>query len=351
MASDHDKRHEITRRTALLTASIGVATIFRANDSYAADKWDDTLAAANKEGELLLYSTRADSDNAMLIEAFRTKYPAIKARAIRLVSGGLITKIDLELQANALAGDVLVHSEHQWSIPKAREGRFIVPEGPSRSLWKGAEKYYADGRIQVAGEPWVIGYNTNFVKSAPVDWDSLLDNEQFRGRVGLNEVSGLTVAAWYDFVEKKKPGYFERLAKLKPQVYQNSSPLTAGLSSGEIAWAPFSLASSIEPLKAKGAPVAYTVASSGTYALQRSAMALKEAPHPNAARVLLDFLMSQDGQQILNGRKAGFSVAPGVRVSDGLEVDVSKIEDVDFTSFPVDFTRAWQAKVDKLYRT
>jgi iron(III) transport system substrate-binding protein len=349
VAGRGSRRNGPSRRAVLA----GVAATLAAGSTrsaVAADDWESIVKAANGEGQVLLYSTKADADNAALLDAFMKKYPSIKAKSLRLVGGAMVTRVDQELQAGQLVADVILHAEHQWTIPKAKAGRFILPTGPSIPLWKGAERYYADGRVQVTAEPWVIGYNSKVVKDVPADWDTLLGAQQYKGRIGLNEVSGLTVAIWYDFIEKRKPGYFEKLASLKPQVYPNSAPLTAGLSSGEVAWAPYSLASSIEPLKAKGAPVSYVFPQSGTWSIERSAMIFKEVPHPNAARVLLDFMMSQDGQQVLNTNLAGYTVAPGVKLTGAIDVDLSKITNIDYTAYDANFTRSWQNKVDQLFR-
>jgi iron(III) transport system substrate-binding protein len=340
---------KMRRKTILAIAALLFGTISW-DPASAAENWEDVVTAANTEGQVLLYSTKADADNAKLLDAFMKQFPHIQAKAVRLVGGAMVVKVDQELQAGALAADVILHAEHQWAIPKAKEGRLILPTGPAVTLWKGAEKFYQDGRVQVTAEPWVIGYNTKVVKDPPTDWDSLLGSREYSGRIGLNEVSGLTVAIWYDFIDKRIPDYFHQLAQLKPQIYPNSAPLTAGLSSGEIAWAPYSLASSIEPLKAKGAPVDYVIPKKGTWAIERSAMIFKEAPHPNAARVLLDFMMSQEGQQVLNTDRAGYTVAPGVKLTGALDVDLKQITSTDYTSYDSSFTKAWQNRVDQLFR-
>jgi spermidine/putrescine-binding protein len=171
------------RRAALAgIATLLLAGVF-ARQAQATDNWDDVVKAATKEGQVLLYSTKADADNAKLLDGFMKKYPGIQAKAVRLVGGAMVVKVDQELQAGALVADVILHAEHQWAIPRAKEGRFILPTGPSVVLWKGAEKYYQDGRVQVTAEPWVIGYNTKIVKEPPAEWDSLIGNEQFAGRI------------------------------------------------------------------------------------------------------------------------------------------------------------------------
>jgi len=341
-------RDTITRRNLIIASALSL-TLF-ASSQAGAQSWDEVVKAANEEGQMLLYSTRADRDNAALIEAFNKKYPDIQVQSVRLVGGAMIARVDEEMKAGALAGDVLLHAEFQWADEQAKKGNLVKPEGPSVPLWEGSARPIDDNYVVVTAEPWVIGWNTNLVKTEPTDWDSLLGDTSFAGRVGLNEVSGLTVAIWYDFIEQKKPGYWDTFAALKPRIYPNSAPLTAGLSSGEIAWAPYSLPSSIRPLAANGAPIKWVVPSSGTWALERAAMILKDAPHPNAARVFLDFMMSQEGQQELNGDGKGFSFAPGAKVEGGLDVDINKIAKIDYTAMPPDLLKRWQVRVDQLLR-
>lgn len=356
MSKDDGHATGAGRRTLIRAAlASGAAVTFAAPPriarAQAGGDWAGVVDAANREGQVVLYSTRADADNAKLLAGFQEKYPRIQARSVRLVGGAMVARVEQELRAGALTADVLMHSEAQWSVARAREGRFAVPAGPALALWRGAEQHYNTGVITTTSEPWVVGYNTQLVQPGPTDWDSLLDRTEFRGRIGLNEVSGLTVAIWYDFLEKKKPGYLERLAPLQPRIYPNSAPLTAGLTSGEIAWAPYSLPSTIEPRIRAGAPVAYAIPSSGTWAIVRQSMMFKEAPRPNAARVLLDYMMSQDGQQLLNGGRAGFTVAPGARLQGAIEVDPAKVEIIDYGRFRDADTRAWRARVDRLFRS
>lgn len=313
--------------------------------------WDAVLAAAADEGEVVMYSTRSEDDNAAVMSAFMEAYPEIAASSVRLVGGDMISRVDQELAANSLSGDVLVHAERQWSAERVSEGALVTPAGPSTELWAGAEEFWETGVVQIAAEPWVIGYNTELVADAPTDWDSLLDNTEFAGRIGLNEVTGLTVAIWFDFViQTMGDDYMERLAELNPTIYPNSAPLTQGLGSGELAWAPYSLVSSLKPLMEAGAPVDWVVPESGTWALVRDAMVLDDAPHPCAARVLLDFMMSEEGQQLWNGNQSGFSVAPGVEVDGEIEFDQSLVTYVDYLEYTEEDLAEMQALVDQLFR-
>ncbi len=330
------------------------ATAFELDQSCkaGASGWAEIVSEANSEGQLLMYSTRSDADNTKLLAGFMEKYPGIKAQAIRLVGNKMNERINQELKAGVPTADLLVFSDQIWMAEKLKEGALEKPCGPSAALWAGAGKLYPNPElVPIANEPWVMAYNTNLVKPAPRDWGDLINRDEFVGRVGLNEVSGLTVAIWAETIDRLAGGgYFAKLAKLKPRIYPNSAPLTQGMAAGEIAWAPYSLASTIEPLKAKGAPIEWLIPNGGTFLLQRNAIMLKVAPHPAAGMLLFDYAMSAEGQGLINGSKRGVAVAPGIQLEDDLDVDLNKIHVVDSKPYGADTVTKWRSNWDSFYR-
>jgi iron(III) transport system substrate-binding protein len=318
----------------------------------AADGWQRIVQEAGQEGEVLMSSNRGEADNARLLDGFMKKYPGIKASAIRLVGNRMNERIEQELKAGVLAADVTVFSDATFMAGKQKAGLLVPPCGPSVALWdKAGSLYPIKELVPIGNEPWVLAYNTSLVKNKPKDWNDLAGDQSFAGRVGLNEVSGLTVAVWADYVASRAGAdYFDRLAPLKPRLYPNSAPLVQGIVAGEIAWSPYSLPSSIEPLKAKGAPIDWIVPASGTFMLQRFAMVLKAAPHPAAAMLLLDYMMSAEGQTLINGNRQGLTVAPGIRIATELKVDLKKTAVIDTTKYGDATAKKWMAKFNQLYR-
>ena len=61
-------------------------------------------------------------------------------------------------------------------------------------------------------------------------------------------------------------------------------------------------------------------------------------------------MMSQEGQQVINTNRSGYSVAPGVKVTNGIDVDLKQVASIDYTSFDPSFTKSWQNKVDQMFR-
>jgi len=314
--------------------------------------WNQILAQAKKEGQVLLYSTRAEADNTRLLAGFAKKYPEIKAQSIRLIGNRMNERIDQELKAGVPTGDVMIFTDPAWQAEKLNSNNLIEPCGPSMALWQGAQKFYPSrALVPVVNEPWVLAYNTNIIKTKPKDWNDLLADKSLVGKVGLNEVSGLTVAIWAEIVASRAGAdYFDKFAPFKPRIYPNSAPLTQGIVAGEIAWSPYSLPSTIEPLRAKGAPIEWIVPDSGTFLLQRFALVLKQAPRSAAALVLLDYMMSQEGQDLQNGNNQGLTVAPGIKLATELKVNLNKVAVVDQTKYGAELTKTWVDKFNKLYR-
>ena len=345
-----------TSLAALLGVALSLPGIGVAADMAAVCKggagWNQVLQEARKEGEVLMYSTRADADNARLLAGFTKRYPEIKANSIRLIGSRMNERIDQEVKAGVPTGDMMIFTDPQWMAQKLKAGALVAPCGPSLALWQNAQKFYPDRElVPVVNEPWVLAYNTNLVKNKPTDWNDLLADKSLQGKVGLNEVSGLTVAIWAEIVEGRAgAGYFDKFAPFKPRIYPNSAPLTQGIIAGEIAWSPYSLPSTIEPLRAKGAPIEWIVPNSGTFLLQRFALVLKEAPHPAAALVLLDYAMSAEGQNLINGNRQGLTVAPGIKLDTELKVDLSKVAVVDQTKYGTETLNKWMQKFNQLYR-
>ena len=314
--------------------------------------WNQVLQEAKKEGEVMMYSTRADGDNARLLAGFTKKYPEIKANAIRLIGSRINERIEQELKAGVPTGDLMVFTDPNWMAERLKAGALVAPCGPSLQLWQNAQKFYPNRElVPIVNEPWVLAYNTNLVKTRPADWNDLLADKSLQGKVGLNEVSGLTVAIWAEIVESRAgAGYFDKIAPFKPRIYPNSAPLTQGIIAGEVAWSPYSLPSTIEPLRAKGAPIEWIVPNSGTFLLQRFALVLKQAPHPAAALVLMDYAMSAEGQNLINGNRQGLTVAPGIKLDTELRIDLNKVAVVDQTKYGPEMLNKWTQKFNQLYR-
>ena len=93
--------------------------------------------------------------------------------------------------------------------------------------------------------------------------------------------------------------YIPKLAAQKPKIYLSTLPQLQALASGELAAASLVGAAAID-LKAQGAPVDFVLPKKGAWNAPWVAMVLKGAPHPAAAQLLADYMVTPEGQQAVN---------------------------------------------------
>ena len=263
-----------------------------------ADREQRLIEGARKERELMLYSTMTVSDGKAMGAAFEKKY-GVKLYHWRGSAEGIVNRGVNEARARRHDVDVFETSWHRmeslhreklledFESPVLRD---IVPQAfPS-----GHRQYVAD-RIAFI----VMGWNTNLVKreELPETYADLLQ-PRWNGRITIEGTDVLWFAAVVKAMgEERGLGYFRRLMAQKTQV-RNSHILLANLTaSGEIPFFLSAYNNNFETLKAQGAPVDWKPLQPAFG--QGSAVGVaKFAPHPHAALLFAEFLLSREGQEV-----------------------------------------------------
>jgi iron(III) transport system substrate-binding protein len=101
--------------------------------------------------------------------------------------------------------------------------------------------------------------------------------------------------------EKEGMAFFRKLAAARPQVRTGHTLVTELVAAGEIPLAAAVYNHAVERLAASGAPIKWkalapTMARPGAVGLAR------HAPHPHAALLFADFLLSAEGQDLIRQR-------------------------------------------------
>ena len=150
---------------------------------------------------------------------------------------------------------------------------------------------------------FTIGYNTNLVKpeEVPNAYEDLV-HPRWAGRVGLE---GSDVD-WFGALvksmgEAKGLAFFRKLAEAKPQIRSGHTLMAELVASGEIPLAATLYNHNVERLVVKGAPVKWK-AITPTFGRPNAIGLARRAPHPHAAMVFADFMLSREGQTILKER-------------------------------------------------
>ena len=278
---------------------IGIVTLF-ASASWA-DPDAAMIAAAKQEGQMTYYTTMTLSQSKKVVDRFEKKYPFIKTDLFRTGGDPLLNKILNEHRGGRDAWDVTT-GRGEMVLPLL-DAKLITPYRSPEA--KNIDQDLVDPESYWAAyyvNPYVLGYNTKLVKKSdvPKTYEALLDPRWKGGKISLDdEAYGLMTGLIRAWGKEKALAFFKKLAAQQPVVQRGNTNRVQLTMAGEyyliIAYAPMiqretSLGHPIDwvPLE----PVAVQV---------NPAMLAAHAPHPNAGKLFIDFLLSKEGQKMLVG--------------------------------------------------
>jgi iron(III) transport system substrate-binding protein len=294
----------VTRRQILQALAAAPLVARAARSAPAASPvTPDLIAAAKKEGKAIWY-TAVDLPVAEKIgKAFEAKYPGIDVRVERSGGERIFQRIGQEYASNIHAVDVVNSSDGAHFIVWKRDGLLApyVPEDVATHYpadQKDPDGLYASWRVWLS----VIGYNTNLVKKddAPKSFADLLD-PKWNGKIVKAHpgYSGTIMTATYEIARDIGWDYFAKLAKQNVMQVQSSADPPKKLALGERAVMADGNEYNMFQLKEKGEPVEIVYATEGTPLIVGPSGVMKDAPHPNAARLLQSFMFSAEAQQLM----------------------------------------------------
>lgn len=308
-------------------------------------EWTKVLAAAKKEGRVQFYGSTPVQAGQRVLAGFRKAYPDIAIDYTRLSSGEMMTRIDQERASSADGGDVWLGAEVMWFVAREKEGRLLKPVGPNAADWP--QKYWRGQNVVAIGiEPFVMVYNTKLVATPPKRYADLLTPD-FKGRIGANELAASSVAAWYDWMEKTQDkDYLTKLKSLNVKLYASAVGTSQAIASGEIAATPgTATVTTVKPLMDQGAPINY-VRPVPAFGFEYAAAAFGWSKRPNAALVLMDYLMSVEAQTLLYGTGEGASPRPNIPGA----MPASEIQVFDASQYPPEVVNRYRERWNKIMK-
>jgi len=255
---------------------------------------------AKEEGQVLLYTSLAGSDIKAFRDAFQKAYPGVKLEIYRASGTTILQKILTESRAGNEVVDAAMTQDNVLHVLKGKNllAKFDSSERKAfDSRFKEAEGYWTDVYPTVHSIP----YNTKLVaaQDVPSSYQGLLD-PKWKGKLGLNRNNFMFIAAMIDFYGKEKgEDFLRKLAQQDPQV-RSGGTLTATLvGAGELPIAFSVNANNVENVKEKGSPVDWARLGDPLYGEPHPASVMANAPHPNAARLVVEFAISKPGQMLM----------------------------------------------------
>ena len=298
--------------------------------------WPAITAAAKKEGRVMLYWGGAPQALNRVAAGFTKANPDVAIEFYRAPGGALMIKIDQERSAGLDGADVWVGGEAVWALARAKEGKLLKPVGPATRVLPA--RFMLAETIPIVGiEPFLISYNKTLVANPPTSYADLLRPE-FKGKLGMSELSSTALVAFYGWLEKPQGAdYLVRLKAQNAKVSGNVVTLAQSVASGEFAAAVTGILTATKPLIDAGAPIAYNMANPG-FGTSYIVSAMGWSQRPNAALVLLDYIVSVDGQTAWHGKGEGVSPLPNIPGT----VPAGTITTWDAADYPPEFVAKYR---------
>lgn len=282
----------MTRRTIIIIGWI-VGLHFSLTRLAAAEE-SDLVQAARREGHVVWYSVAGESQQ--LAQQFEKKYPFVKVEVVRSTVYPLLTRILNEARAGNYLFDVVRQST--FTIGVLIERGLIQPyDSPERkgynTGWKDKRGYWTS----TDDNYFVVGYNTRLVseREAPRDWPDLL-LPKWRGQITLDPdnhiLFGGLEQAWG---REKAIAYFRKLAQQQIQFRKGNTLIAQLIVAGEYPLG-FVYGHRVEFLKSQRAPVEWVSTMNPIIATGGPLSLAAKAQHPNAGKLLIDFILSKEGQ-------------------------------------------------------
>jgi iron(III) transport system substrate-binding protein len=279
----------------------------------------DLIAKATQEGQVSFFVSEDVQVANQIARDFEAKYPGIKVQVER--SGGERTyqRVMQEYSSNIHSVDFVTSSNANHLVLWKKAG-MLAPFMTDEMLTIPAEHRDPDGMfISEGGTICPISYNTKLVKAddAPKSFADLL-LPQWKGKLVKSHpgYSGLALNCTYLVVEHFGWDYLKKLGQQNVMQVQSAIDPPRKVVTGERPVSVDGGENTVFNLQDQGEPIALVYPSEGTPGTAAAAGVMKDAPHPNAARLLAAYYLGKDAQQRLSDH--GYRVFhPGVTLKAG----------------------------------
>jgi len=282
---------------------------------------DDLAAAAIKEGTATFHTSIDLPVAQKLVSDFETIYPGIRIQLERTGAERVLQRIDQEYSSGIHAADVVESSDITMFLGWKKQGWLeqYVPEAVAKHWPK--EERDVDGQFaSVRTALSVIAYNTKQVKAedAPKSFADLL-LPKWKGRMVKAHPGYSGTILTSTFATEKALGweYFNALAKQRIMQVQSASDPPKKVAQGERSIMVDGNEYVVFYLKEAGNPIELVYATEGSPLISGQAAVMKQAPHPNAARLFVEYLFSSRSQQLMGDAGGSRSFHPDVKLKPG----------------------------------
>jgi iron(III) transport system substrate-binding protein len=261
-------------------------------------------AKAAKETKVSFYTSMVPAQSSAIQPVWNKRYPDIQIELVRADLGQTLERVLAENRARKYFADVI--SNNESSFPLLQQNKLLAAfETPTRGKWIEPFKsafngYQFPSRVLQIG----LAVNTNKVKEAdyPRSWRDIA-HPKWKSRLGIPDprVGGGAQLWFLTLWDKPEFGesFLKAVADNNPLVKPGIIQVQQSVELGEVDVDVVAYDYVTLPARAAGKPVQFILPKDGTILFATYDSVAANAPNPNAARLLVHFLMSKEGQEAL----------------------------------------------------
>jgi iron(III) transport system substrate-binding protein len=284
---------------------------------YPAD-YAQTIAAAKKEGKVVVYSALDTKAAQPLIKDFVALYPDIKVEYNDMNSTEMYNRFIAESASGQGSADVMWSSAMDLQVKLVDDGQAMAYKSPEASKlpqWA----VYKDQAYGTTYEPAVFIYNKRLVTGDEIPQDhaafaKLINGkvDKYKGKVTTYDIEKSGVGFMFVVQDAK---YFAGMKELEKgfgatqyKVYSSTGNMLEKVSSGEHLLGYNVLGSYALVRAKKDQSLGVVLPKDYTLVLSRVLFIGKQAKNPNAAKVWTDYVLSQRGQKLIGSDVELFAI-------------------------------------------
>ena len=272
------------------------------------------IELAKREGELWWYTSLPGEQAGKFLDLFEAKHPFLTVHLQRESTFDTIRQVQAQIDSGEVQADVIHVLDVAIFVKLRKQGQLLRYSSP--------EERHIPARYKDSGY-WAalrsvglcIAYDPAQLRpsEAPSTWTDLLD-ERWRGRIALKDAqtAGSAYAQYYFLKEEYGLWYWRQMAAQNPRILKTADESFRALQDGEVAVISGAMGYSVHEAQKNGISVSEVWPSDGVPMMLGPVAILRGAPHRNAARLFMDFALSQEGQLALRDLLGAHSVREDV---------------------------------------
>ena len=256
------------------------------------------IDGATEEGKLTFYTSTAPEDIQSLLMAFEMRYPFIRSEMVRDKGVAIRERIIAEYRNGASAADVV--EVNDINLSKLKERGILCPYySPEADIYP-RELHESDGFWVAEQKNYlVLAWNPRLIGNAkvPSNYQELLD-PSLKGKITVEAHDSSWMAALMKYWgEKDALGFFSQFGQQVANKRVGHQIIAEQIAAGSVVLSPHIHSNNSEWLKRRGLPIEWRPLEPVEVEVVGAGLPFA-APHPHAALLLIDYILSLEGQKI-----------------------------------------------------